>query len=616
MRLPLTRILVVVGLLLFVAGCAREEVRIGAKNFTENRILAEMFVALARDADIRVVRIPPSEDRGVALASMRAGSLDVYADYVATLLGRMGSDTLLERELARQQVTEALAEVGITALPPLGFDDGYVIAANEAFARRYDLNTLSDLVKLPDRPRIGTNRGFARLPNRGLEELLGTLGLQGAEVISRDNTRRSELYDMLLDQTLDLVVGFRTDPQLDQYPLRLLGPGEGSAPNYDALPLVRTAAAEATPKLVPTLRALSGRLTTAMMRKLVARVELDGQSPRNVARAALVELGLIEAAIYPEASSLKIALDGAEIDEIATVRLMRAIRRALPRRTIRTLPTVNPLDAVLERQARTALVPAVLLFGAMSDPAIVDPRFESIAAVGRSVVHLLHTGQHPPDVSDTLTIATGPEGSASHHLLEMIRPWLPEQVSSVALPAGDAITAADTLEQGAADLALVVAPLGRSDLETVLSNGRLQLASAKHWLTPQALLALPFLRRTVIASARYASNQPAVESVAMQRVLVGPSPIERRRVLGRGGPSTYSEELFPLPDHVVLALNAALGTGSDIAPLLAPAGVLQPRPLPIRAPLNPSPGQTVLSTAIALYLAWCVYLLLRPRRHA
>lgn len=601
-------------LLLVLGGCARDEIRIGAKDFTENRILAEMFIALAQDAGLRAVRVAPADAQGVAFASIRAGTLDVYADYVSTLLGRMGYDYVLEREAARRRVSESLAQVGVRALPPLGFDDGYVVVTSEAFAADHDLVSLRDLRALPEPPRLGVNSGFARLPNQGLEDILGSFGMQEAAVITRDNFGRAELYDLLVDGELDLVVGFRTDPQIAEYRLRLLGPPETAAPNYDALPLVRTAVAQRHPALVPALEALAGRLDTEFMRRLVARVDLDGQAPRVVAREALRELGMRESARYPQPEPFRVALDGAAAEEPAVVRILRALRRAVPRRSIDAVTVADPLQALLAREARTALVPAAALFGAAPGAVAPDPRFQSLAAAGRSVVHLLAPQGRGVDLGAKLRIATGPAGSAAQRLFAVARPWLPPRFSAVALAASDAGTAVQALEDGRADLALVVATLGRDDLARVLSEGRARLLEATPWLLPEARLALPFLRQALIPAGYYRPSQEAALTVAMQRVLVGPAPAGRRRALGRGGPSTYSEELFPLPDHLILAINREVGTGAGVAPQLSPARVLLPRPLQARAPLNPAPAQTFLGAAIIAYLVWSLLLFLRPRR--
>ena len=615
MSVPQRRGWLAIVMMLLLVGCGREEIRVGAKNFTENRLLAEMFIALGRDQGLRVVRVSPTESQGVAFASLRAGSLDVYADYVSTLLVRMGFDYMLEREAAWQRVTSSLATVGITALPPLGFDDGYVVVTTEAFATDRNIQELQDLVTVVGPLRLGVNQGFAQLSNRGLEDALGALGLQEADVLTRDNFSRAQLYDLLVDGELDLVVGFRTDPQIREYRLRLLGPAESNAPNYDALPLVRTAVAERHPELVGALELLADRLDTDFMRGLVERVDLDGEAPRVVARDALRRLGLRESANYPKPVALRIAVDTAEIGEPAVVRMVRGVRRVAPRRRVESLPTADPLRAVLEREARTALVPAVLLFADGPRRVAPDPRFESIVAVGRSVVHLLARVGSDPDPTAALRVATGPAGSASRRLFALAQPWLPDGFSSVPLASSDAEAAAEALDRGAADLAIVVATLGRPDIEAVLRGGRVRLVDATPWLRPESRLALPFLRQTVIPEAYYEPDQPVLRSVAMQRVMVGPAPPDRRRVLGRGGPSTYSEELFPVPDDLIRAINEEVGTGASISPQLAPARVLQPRPLQVRAPLNPAPAQTVLGMGIIAYLMWCTYLFLRPLRH-
>ena len=412
-----------------------------------------------------------------------------------------------------------------------------------------------------------------------------------------------------MDGSLDLVVGFRTDPQILDYKLVLLGPSELEAPNYDAIPLVRSALLEEQPEIGDALSALAGQIDTAAMRQLVARVDLDGAPPRTVARDALSGLGLIPAAPRPTAPPLGIAMTPSEVGEIPAVRTMRAARLALPGRDIDPVAAEAPVDAVLAGDARIALVPAAALFDPDIEPPEIRPGLVSLAAPARSFVHMLApAGPAPPTQGSR--IATGPVGSPSHTLARIAAPWLPPDTELVPLPQADAAAGARAIADGQADRALVLASLGRSDLETVLDEGTVELVAWADWLAGPARIALSFLREATIADGYYGPAQSETPTVSMQMVVVGPDA--PNRLLGRGGPSTYSEDLFPVPDRVVLDFNENLGPTVDIAPQLAPARILSPRPLAESAPLNPNPASTILSILILAFLTLAAWLLMRP----
>jgi len=598
------------GLLMLGAGCAQDEVRVGSKAFTENRIVSEMLLALLEDAGIPAVRVAPLGERGAAFASLRAGTLDVYPDYVASIAGRIGTPQSTDRDQVADLVRAELAGLGIAALGPIGFDDGYVVVTSRDVARAEALRTIPDLAGI-DRPlRIGVSDGFARRPDGGLAEAVDALGLQDAEVIVAPTLERATLYDDLIDGRLDVVVGFRTDPQISDYGLVLLGPREGTGPDYDAIALVRQAVVEARPEAAAALRPLMGRIDTDTMRELTARVDLDGVPPRTVARDALSRMGLIAGPPRVRTPPFRIAMEPPEIGEVPAIRAMRAARRAMPGRDIDPVPSDLLVDAVREGRARAALAPATALFDRGPDGPELRPGVVSLAAVSRSVAHLLAPAGSGDAMPEGLRLATGPVGSASHRLARLAEPWALPGGEIVPLAASDAATAAQALRDGRADRALVLASLGRNDIETLLAEGRERLADWSGWFEGSANLALTMLRDVVIGDGIYGPDQPRVATLSMQMVMIGPAADARQ--LGRAGPSVYADPVQPLPDATVLALGRHLGPTVDVAPQLAPAPVLSPKPLPAAAPLNPAPAQTVLSLGIVVFLLWAVWLFFRP----
>jgi osmoprotectant transport system permease protein len=265
---------------------------------------------------------------------------------------------------------------------------------------------------------------------------------------------------------------------------------------------------------------------------------------------------------------------------------------------------------VLSGAARIALVPAVALFDPDVQPPTLKPGIVSLAAPSSSFAHMFALVDAPPGPG--ARIATGPVGSPSYGLARLAARWLPEDIELVPLDRTDAATAVEALVDGRADRALVLASLGRSDIDEVMATGQIRLEDWSGWLRGSAGLVLSFLRDAVIADGIYGPGQARTSTVSMQMVVVGPAPTDR--VLGRAGPLTFSQDILPIPDKVVLDFNTHLGLTADVAPQLSPASVLAPRPLSESAPLNPDPGATALSMGILVFLIWAAWLLVRPPR--
>ena len=75
---------------------------------------------------------------------------------------------------------------------------------------------------------------------------------------------------------VDVIDGYSTDGRIARYDLVVLEDDRGFFPSYEAAPLVSRRLHEEVPAAVAALTSLSGLLDEDRMRRLNARVELDG----------------------------------------------------------------------------------------------------------------------------------------------------------------------------------------------------------------------------------------------------------------------------------------------------------------------------------------------------
>jgi osmoprotectant transport system permease protein len=110
---------------------------VGAKNFSEQFILAELMSDRLRSAGAEVER-RDGLGSAVAFRALAGNELDVYVDYSGTLwttvLGR--TDTPPRAELNAALARELKARHGVTVLGPLGFENAYALAMRRADAER------------------------------------------------------------------------------------------------------------------------------------------------------------------------------------------------------------------------------------------------------------------------------------------------------------------------------------------------------------------------------------------------------------------------------------------------------------------------------------------------
>src|SRR5262245_12596588 len=126
----------VLALLLAAPAAAAPKVVVGSKAFPESWILGEALATLARQAGAEVEHKQNLGGTEVVYEALRAGAIDVYAEYTGTI-----SEVILQTpdHPDLPALRAALAEQGIGVSDPLGFNDGYALALSAAAAKRYGI---------------------------------------------------------------------------------------------------------------------------------------------------------------------------------------------------------------------------------------------------------------------------------------------------------------------------------------------------------------------------------------------------------------------------------------------------------------------------------------------
>jgi glycine betaine/choline ABC-type transport system substrate-binding protein len=265
-------------LLVILAACGgADAVRVGGKNFTEQRILGELIAQTLEAEGIAVERRLDLGGTFVCDAALRAGQIDVYVEYTGTALTAILKDPpLAEPAAALERVRARYEPAGLAWTAPLGFDNTFALVVRPDAGAR----TISEAAtKAGDWVAAFGYEFKQRLD--GYPGLARTYGLAFRDVKVMD---LGLLYRALADRQADLVAGNATDGLIDHLGLVALADDRRFFPPYEAAPVVRQAALARHPRLGPALDALGGALDAATMRKLNYRVDGERRDPASVVR--------------------------------------------------------------------------------------------------------------------------------------------------------------------------------------------------------------------------------------------------------------------------------------------------------------------------------------------
>ncbi|MEL7275869.1 MAG: glycine betaine ABC transporter substrate-binding protein [Pseudomonadota bacterium] len=581
---------------------AQDSLKIGGKDFSESTILSEMIAALAEDAGIAVTRRTNLGDTRINLESLRRGDIDVYPEYNGTGLVMLGQPAMSDGDAAMDRVRSLYQPLGLVWGDRFGFANNYGLAMRAGRAEELGITSISDLVDRAGTLTIGIEENFQTRPLDGYGPMTARYGMEFGSVNVLPSEERPSLYDSLLDGSADVIEVFTTDGQIADLSLILLQDDLNFFPVYEGAPLIRADALVRFPELQGALRRLAGRLDAETMQRLNSQVDQDALAPREVARAALAEMGLIEADAGLDVSEPVLVahspLIGADAE---TGTALRAVREAYPGRRVLLQSEPDPLAAVGTGDAPLALVAAVE-FAALEDGGELSPRpFEAFGVAGQAYVHLIGRG----DIrrfADVATLATGPEGSASHRAAQIIA----AAVDGLSLVSTEDLSSAD------ADAALVLAPIGSSVVQGLLEGGR--LLPIDGWDSGNNLVRFPQLRQARIPARSYAGQIFAVETLSSQLVLAGPVVVDTDAVGPQGPGASIPTEVSALSDGTVIALNNALGQGTGLDPAIRAAPALTPLLPSPPAAVNPSSAISLMTALVLVMFGWLIWLYARPER--
>ena len=254
---------------------------VGAKNFSEQYILASAVEARLADAGLRTAR---RDDLGSAVIyrSLAQGDIDAYVDYSGTLwanvLGR--TDNPPPADLRRQLAAELERRDGVVVLGVLGFENAYAIAMRRDQARRLGVATLDDLRSAAPRLRLAADLEFLSRPEWAA--VRDAYRLRFADARSYNPTF---MYRAIAEGQADAIAAFSSDGRIAELDLVTLADPRRALPSYDAV-LLLSARAAADPRVVAALRPLVGAVPIERMRaaNLMVDRDRDKRTPAAAAR--------------------------------------------------------------------------------------------------------------------------------------------------------------------------------------------------------------------------------------------------------------------------------------------------------------------------------------------
>jgi osmoprotectant transport system permease protein len=222
----------------------------------------------------------------VAFDALRTGQIVLYVDYDGTIWS-----TIMKAGAAPDQRGDVLAQVGtylekehgIDLICPLGFENAYALAVRRNGAEGWRATRISDLTPRAPSLSIGGDYEFFARP-----EWVAVRETYGLRFASQRSMDASLMYQAVAASDVDVISAFTTDGRIAAFDLQVLADDRGAIPPYDAILLTTQVFARERPDVVGSLRGLCGAIDTDAMRGMNRAVDVDGDTPADVARNFLL----------------------------------------------------------------------------------------------------------------------------------------------------------------------------------------------------------------------------------------------------------------------------------------------------------------------------------------
>lgn len=269
----------------------------GSKRFTENVLLGWMSYELLADHEgLDEIETGDIGERTTVenFTYSRYGTIQHYWEYTGTLetvhYARHEPDSFEDvRELARED--------DLAVLEPGSFNNTYEMITSSECRRVHDIETISDFVNAVENgvdlsvvlgdEFVTRDDGWA-----GLTQAYG-MSDERVHEFNRDAivVEAGDTYERLEAGDADVIMGFSTDPELDDETFVLLEDDREFFPVYNPVAVVHAPLLEAVPSIEESLNTLATHLDSVeTMRDLIGQVTYDGKDPQQVAREFVSEV--------------------------------------------------------------------------------------------------------------------------------------------------------------------------------------------------------------------------------------------------------------------------------------------------------------------------------------
>ncbi|GAB5056215.1 ABC transporter permease/substrate-binding protein [Companilactobacillus alimentarius] len=272
------------------------QITIAGKLGSEPEILMNMYKDLIQkdNPNTEITLKPNFGGTSFLYKALKRNQVDIYPEFTGTVLESLvkyDKKTPKDPKKIYHIAKDELAtKENMRFLTPMKYENGYDLAVTKEFSEKYHVTKLSDLERVNDKVKAAFDPDFSNQAD-GYLGLKKKYNLDFAQVTRMEPTLR---YKAIANKKVNLVDGYTTDPQVEQYNLVVLKDDKHFFPPYQGAPLMNEKFAKDNPGIVKSLNRLGGKISTEDMQDMNYQVTVKNKKASVVAHNYLVKKGLLD----------------------------------------------------------------------------------------------------------------------------------------------------------------------------------------------------------------------------------------------------------------------------------------------------------------------------------
>ncbi len=259
-------------------------VRIASVSSTESQIMANILAQLIEhDTGLKTKIIGNLGSSTVCHKALQRNNADIMAtSYTGTdLTGTLGEKPEKDPKKATKKVDRLLLKrYNEVRFPTYGFADTYAFLVTQEQAKKYNLNTVSDLAPYAKNWNAGVDSSWMNRKGDGYKNFKEAYGFDFKRVYPM---QIGLVYDAAKQGKMQAILGYSTDGRIKSYHLKVLQDNRHFFPPYEAAAVANQSILKKYPKLAPTIHKLDGQIDLKTMQTLNYEVDDQLLEPATVA---------------------------------------------------------------------------------------------------------------------------------------------------------------------------------------------------------------------------------------------------------------------------------------------------------------------------------------------